>query len=101
MDAAVESLARGADLLCFDGTFWSDGELAAAGVTAPTAREMGHLPVGGADGSMAALPGLGAGRTVYVHINNTNPMLCRSSTERGQVEAAGLEIGEDGMEFLL
>src|SRR3989441_5505204 len=52
MDDAVRRVARGADLLFFDGTFWSDDELTAAGVDAPTAREMGHLPVGGAGGSL-------------------------------------------------
>jgi hypothetical protein len=38
---------------------------------------------------------------VLVHINNTNPLLCRSSVERAQVEAAGIVIGEDAMEFEL
>src|ERR1044071_6342802 len=48
--------ARGADLLFFDGTFWSDTELAGAGVDAPAARDMGHLPIGGSDGSLQLLP---------------------------------------------
>src|SRR5256886_16877800 len=58
---------------------------------------MGHLPVGGASGSLGALPRLGAKRTVLVHINNTNPILCRGSAERAQVEAAGVEVGGGGM----
>lgn len=101
IDAAVRTIGAGADLLLFDGTFWSDGELRAAGVDAPTAREMGHLPVGGAGGSLEALPALGARRTVLVHINNTNPIFCPSSAERVQTEATGVEVGEDGMEFTL
>src|SRR6058998_123880 len=101
IDDAVRRLARGADLLLVDGTFWSDMELAAAGVDAPTARQMGHLPIGGPDGSLEVLPQLGAKRAVFVHINNTNPILCRSSAERAQVEAAGVAVGEDGMEFEL
>jgi pyrroloquinoline quinone biosynthesis protein B len=101
INAAVRKIGAGADLLLFDGTFWSDGELRAVGVDAPTAREMGHLPVGGAGGSLEALPALGARRTVLVHINNTNPILCSSSTERGQMKAMGIEVGEDGMEFTL
>jgi len=101
VDAVVERLAAGADLLLFDGTFWSDGELRSAGVDAVTAREMGHVPVGGAGGSLGALPRLGAKRTVLVHINNTNPILCRGSAERAQVEAAGIEVGDDGMAFEL
>jgi pyrroloquinoline quinone biosynthesis protein B len=101
VDHAVKAIASGADLLCFDGTFWSDGELRAAGVDAPTAREMGHVPIGGPDGSLELLPHLGVKRTVLVHINNTNPILCRTSAERAQVEAAGLIVGDDGMEFEL
>jgi len=71
------------------------------GGDAPTAREMGHLPVGAPGGSLEQLPRLGAKRTVLVHINNTNPLLCRSSAERAQVEAAGITVGEDAMAFEL
>jgi len=101
VDAVVERLAARADLLLFDGTFWSDDELRSAGVEAVTARQMGHLPVGGTGGSVGVLPRLGAKRTVLVHINNTNPILCRGSAERAQVEAAGIEVGDDGMAFEL
>ena len=99
VDEAVRTLATRVDLLCFDGTFWSDDELKMAGIDAPSARTMGHLPVGGPDGSLAALPPLGAKRTVLVHINNTNPILDGASRERAEVRAAGIEVGEDGMEF--
>src|SRR5467141_107654 len=103
MDDAVRRVAAGADLLFFDGTFWSDDELGAAGggADAPTAREMGHLPVGGPGGSLELLPRLDAKRVVLVHINNTNPILCRSSAERARVEVAGITVGEDAMEFEL
>jgi len=99
VDGAVRALATGVDLLCFDGTFWSDDELQEAGIDAPSARAMGHLPVGGSDGSLTALPPLGAKRTVLVHINNTNPILDRASPECARVEAAGIEVAEDGLEF--
>jgi len=101
IDTAVRSVASGADLLLFDGTFWSDGELRDAGVEAPTAREMGHLPIGDPGGSIEALPNIGSKRVVLVHINNTNPILREGSAERLKVEAAGIEVGEDGMEFEL
>src|SRR5437867_1375365 len=101
MDDAVRRVAGGADLLFFDGTFWSDDELRAAGVAAPTAREMGHLPIGGPGGSLELLRQLDAKRVVLVHVNNTNPILCRSSAERARVEAAGIVVGEDAMEFEL
>src|SRR3989442_1592824 len=102
MDDAVRRVAGGADLLFFDGTFWSDTELATArgGADAPTAREMGHLPIGGPGGSLELLPQLDAKRVVLVHVNNTNPILC-SSAERARVEAAGIVVGDDAMEVEL
>jgi pyrroloquinoline quinone biosynthesis protein B len=99
VDGAVRALAKDVDLLCFDGTFWSDDELQTTGIDAPSARAMGHLPVGGPGGSLAVLPPLGAKRIVLVHINNTNPILDDTSPERAHVQAAGIEVGEDGMEF--
>ncbi|HKE91030.1 MAG TPA: pyrroloquinoline quinone biosynthesis protein PqqB [Gemmatimonadales bacterium] len=101
LDDDVCALAAGADLLCFDGTFWSDAELHGLGIAAPSARTMGHAPLGGPDGSLARLAHVGAKRTVLVHINNTNPILAIDSPERAQVTAAGVEIGEDGMDFTL
>ncbi|HEV2749652.1 MAG TPA: pyrroloquinoline quinone biosynthesis protein PqqB [Gemmatimonadales bacterium] len=103
VDEALRRIAAGAHLLMFDGTFWSDDELRHAGAApdTPTAREMGHLPVGGRGGSLELLLSLGAKRTVYVHINNTNPILREGSTERRQVEAAGIVVGDDAMEFEL
>src|SRR6185503_5486429 len=99
VDGAVRALARDVDLLCFDGTFWSDDELQGHGIDAPSARAMGHLPISGPEGGLAALPALGATRTVLVHINNTNPILDGASPERARVVAAGIEVGQDGMEF--
>jgi pyrroloquinoline quinone biosynthesis protein B len=101
VDDDVCTLAAGADLLCFDGTFWSDAELHGLGIVAPSAWAMGHIPLGGPDGSLVRLPQIGAKRTVLVHINNTNPILATDSPERAQVTAAGVEIGEDGMDFTL
>jgi pyrroloquinoline quinone biosynthesis protein B len=61
---------------------------------------MDHLPVSGPDGSLARLRAL-AGRRVYTHINNTNPMLIEGGPEHREVEQAGLQIGTDGMRFTL
>ena len=91
----------GADAVFFDGTFWSSDELPALGLGAKRAEEMAHLPVGGPGGSLARLAGLRARRRVYIHINNTNPMLRDDSAERAQVDAAGWEIAGDGMEVRL
>jgi pyrroloquinoline quinone biosynthesis protein B len=66
-------ILESADLLLFDGTFWSDGELIQVQRSGATAREMGHVPVYGTEGSLRALAGLQRPRKVYVHVNNTNP----------------------------
>jgi pyrroloquinoline quinone biosynthesis protein B len=62
---------------------------------------MGHVPISGADGSIAALAGLGIGRKIFVHMNNTNPVLRPGSPERETAVAAGWEIACDGMEATL
>ena len=84
------------DLLLFDGTFWSDDELIQAQGSGATAREMGHVPASGTDGSLRKLAGLRHPRKVFVHVNNTNPMLDESGPQYADVQAAGWEIAEDG-----
>jgi pyrroloquinoline quinone biosynthesis protein B len=91
---------QGADVVFFDGTLFRDDEMIATGTGAKTGRRMGHMPIGGDDGSLAALENL-TGRRVYLHINNTNPILIAGSPERHHVEAQGWEIAEDGMEITL
>jgi pyrroloquinoline quinone biosynthesis protein B len=100
-DNTVAAGVRDADALLFDGTFWDEEELVRTGAGSLRAGEMGHLPVGGPDGSLAHLAPLEIRRKVYVHINNTNPMLREDSPERQAVEAAGVAVGWDGMEFTL
>jgi pyrroloquinoline quinone biosynthesis protein B len=84
------------DLLLFDGTFWSDDELIRVQGSGATAREMGHVPVSSADGSLKKLAGLRKPRKVFIHVNNTNPMLDESGSAYREVRAAGWEIAEDG-----
>ena len=89
-----------ADLVLFDGTLFTDDEMIRTGTGTKTGRRMGHLPVDGDDGSLAALADV-PGRRVYIHINNTNPLHVRGSPERAKVEAAGWEVAADGMEIAL
>lgn len=84
-----------ADAVFIDGTFWSDDELPALGIGGRTATDMGHLPV---SGSLPVLQTLRARHKLYVHINNTNPMLQPDSLERAAVERAGVIVGFDGWE---
>jgi pyrroloquinoline quinone biosynthesis protein B len=92
---------EGADAVLFDGTFWSSDELIALGLGTARAADMAHLPIGGDEGSLARLAGVRAGRRIYTHINNTNPILVEGSAERRAVEAAGWEVAEDGLEIEL
>ena len=94
-------LLEAADLVLFDGTFWSDDELIRLQGSGATARDMGHVPVSGNDGSLRALAGLQRPRKLFVHVNNTNPMLDESGAAYREVRAAGWEIAEDGWQLNL
>ena len=85
--------------LLFDGTCWQDDELICLGIASKTSRDMGHLPISGADGSLEQLAPLPIERKIYIHINNTNPILIEDSPERRTVEEHGLEVAVDGLEL--
>jgi pyrroloquinoline quinone biosynthesis protein B len=101
LDETLLGVLGQAELVLFDGTFWTDDELIGLGIGERTAREMDHLPVSGPDGSLERLAGLSSRHRVYIHINNTNPMLIEDSPERLLVERRGLAVGADGMRFTL
>jgi len=95
---AIRHAVKDADCVFFDGTFWSSDELPGLGLGTKRAEQMAHLPIGGPDGSLARLHGLAAPRRIFIHVNNTNPLLRDDSPERATVEAAGWEVARDGME---
>lgn len=97
--AVAERIAR-ADVVFFDGTLFRDDEMIATETGTKTGRRMGHMPIDGDDGSLSALADVAA-RRIYVHINNTNPILIEGSPERRHVERKGWEVAEDGMEIVL
>jgi pyrroloquinoline quinone biosynthesis protein B len=89
------------DILLFDGTFWSDDEpLRIPGITR-TARQMGHLPLSGRGGSLELFATLRRPRKIFIHINNTNPILDEESREYRTVREAGWEVAHDGLELAL
>src|SRR3954471_13033176 len=92
---ALRAEIEGCDCLLVDGTCWRDDELVRIGLAAKTSREMGHLPIDGPDGSLAQLSSLGIARTIYVHMNNTNPVLLDGTPERRAVEDRGMEVAVD------
>jgi pyrroloquinoline quinone biosynthesis protein B len=93
-EASAES-----DVILFDGTFWTEDELAAVRPGARSAREMNHLPI--RDASLDFLRRSPARRKIYTHINNTNPILMPGSPERAELEQAGIEVARDGLEIVL
>jgi pyrroloquinoline quinone biosynthesis protein B len=85
-----------------DGTFWSDEEMMAQGLSARRARDLGHLPQSGAGGMLEWLARLPrATRKILIHVNNTNPILDEDSVERAALARAGVEVAWDGMEVVL
>jgi pyrroloquinoline quinone biosynthesis protein B len=98
---SVLNALEGADCVMFDGTFWSSDELSAPGFLKKSAEDLAHCPVGGSEGSLSMLSKITVPRRLFIHINNTNPMLQEDSHERTVVEAAGWEVARDGMEILL
>jgi pyrroloquinoline quinone biosynthesis protein B len=101
VDADLARRLQGARLVLFVGTLYTDEEMIAQGLSEKTGRRMGHISMSGPRGSMAAFAPLSVERRIYVHINNSNPVLRESSPERIAVERAGWEIGWDGMEIRL
>jgi len=96
--AALESAA----CVLVDGSFWSDDEMIAQGLSARRARDMGHLPQSGPGGMLEWLEKLPrATRRILIHVNNTNPILDEDSAERAALARAGVEVASDGLEIVL
>lgn len=90
-----------ADLLFLDGTTYTDDELVRAGLSVKTAGRMGHLAMTGAGGSLEAFAQAGPARKVFIHLNNSNPVLIEDSAERAAVTSQGWLVAHDGMEITL
>lgn len=88
----------GADLLMFDGTLWEDDEMIRMGLGHKTGQRMGHMP---ATRTIAMLRDVPVGRRVFVHMNNSNPLVDPASPQRREAESQGWQIGRDGMEITL
>jgi pyrroloquinoline quinone biosynthesis protein B len=101
LTAPVQAQLDGCACLLIDGTCWRDDELIALGLARKTARDMGHVPISGPGGSLERLAALPADRKVYIHLNNTNPVLIEDSAERRLLARHGMEVATDGMEIAL
>jgi len=99
-EGVIKRLA-GAALVFFDGTTFTDDEMVNLGLSKKTAWRMGHVAMSGEKGSLERLASCAIGRKIYVHINNTNPVLIDDSPQRAAVERAGWDVAYDGMEICL
>ncbi len=95
---AMRERCMRADVVLFDGTLYTDDKMQNRGVSQKTGRRMGRMPM--PNGSIVALRGVDC-RRIYIHINNTNPVLIAGSPARQEIEAAGWEIAHYGMEIVL
>jgi pyrroloquinoline quinone biosynthesis protein B len=98
--APMRERMEDADVVFFDGTLFRDDEMITSATGYKTARRMGHMAIDGQGGTLAALEGLRA-RRIFIHINNTNPILVEGSPEHAHVISKGWEIAEDGLEIAL
>ena len=101
MTGRLRERLAGSALVFFDGTLWQDDEMIRLGVGEKTGRRMGHISMSGQGGAIAAFRDLGVRRRIFIHINNSNPVLLEDSSERRVAESAGWEIAYDGMEVRL
>jgi len=85
--------------LLVDGTCWRDDEMISLGLASKTSRDMGHVPIDGPGGSLELLSPLPIDRKVYIHINNTNPILFEDSPERRLLDQHAMEVAADGLEL--
>jgi pyrroloquinoline quinone biosynthesis protein B len=93
----LDAQLSGAHCAFIDGTFWTNDEMIRVGASRLTAREMGHLQISGDGGSAERFAALPIPRKIYVHINNTNPLLDDESAESRVIARMGIEVGWDGM----
>jgi pyrroloquinoline quinone biosynthesis protein B len=101
LTATVLGRAARAKILFFDGTLWTDDEMIRAGLGTKTGTRMGHISVSGPLGSIAGFAAITAPRKIFIHINNTNPILRDDSKEAALVRQAGWDVAYDGMEITL
>ncbi|MCU0967266.1 MAG: pyrroloquinoline quinone biosynthesis protein PqqB [Rubrivivax sp.] len=100
IEPAVFDAMRAADAVMVDGTFWTDDEMIALGLSRKSARDIGHLPQSGPGGMIEWLARLPTStRRWLIHVNNTNPILDEDSAERAALTRAGIGVAEDGLEI--
>lgn len=98
VDEELRARLKGAPLLFFDGTLFTNEEMIEQGLMKKTGDRIGHMNMSGPKGTLAQMAPLDIARKIFIHINNSNPVLRADSPERATVEAAGWEVSYDGMD---
>ncbi len=101
LDDKLKQRINGAELIFFDGTLFTNEEMLDQGLLPKTGDRMGHMNMSGENGSLTLFEELGIKNRIYIHINNSNPVLRDNSPERAMVEKAGWQVSYDGMEITL
>jgi pyrroloquinoline quinone biosynthesis protein B len=98
LDDPLRARLKNAPLVFFDGTLYTNDEMIAQGLMNKTGERIGHMNMSGQGGTVEQFAPLNVGRKIFIHINNSNPVLRDDSPERAAVERAGWEVAYDGME---
>jgi pyrroloquinoline quinone biosynthesis protein B len=98
LDDRLRARLKNAPLVFFDGTLYTNDEMVSQGLVNKTGERIGHMNMSGEAGTVAQFAPLNVGRKIFIHINNSNPVLRDNSPERAAIEQAGWEVAYDGME---
>lgn len=101
VDQPLRERITGAEMIFFDGTLFTNNEMLDQGLLPKTGERMGHMNMSGDDGTLKIFEDMNIDRKIYIHINNSNPVLRDNSDERKAVENKGWEVSYDGMEVTL
>ncbi len=101
VDQPLRDRIEGAEMIFFDGTLFTNNEMLDQGLLPKTGERMGHMNMSGDDGTLKIFEDINITRKIYIHINNSNPVLRDNSEERKIVESKGWEVSYDGMEINL
>jgi pyrroloquinoline quinone biosynthesis protein B len=98
---AMSDAIDGVDVLLFDGTLFTDRELVEQALSDKTGAMMGHISISGPHGAIKSWRDTAIARRIFIHLNNSNPVLRDDSRERQLVNAAGWDVAHDGMELMI